>query len=78
MEALSIMFGYYCCARSPSLGDYYSDEIKIYVFFLFFFSHSSNLAEISLSAITFKLYVLLAGCEAGAGACSEYRHSQVS
>lgn len=77
MEAPSIMFGYYCCAQSPCLGDYYSGEIKMDVFF-YFFSHSSDLAEISLSAITFKVYVLIAGCEVRAGACSECRHAQLS
>lgn len=67
MEAPSIMFGYYCRARSPCLGDYYSGEIKMDVFFF----HSSDLTEISLSAITFKVYVLIAGCEVRADACSE-------
>lgn len=76
MEARSIMFGYYCGARSPWLGDYYSGEIKMDVFF--FFLHSSDLAEISLSAITFKVYVLIAGCEVRAGACLECRHPQVA
>lgn len=43
----------------------------------FFLWHSSVLAVISLSAITFKVYVLIAVCKLRAGACSECREPEV-
>lgn len=44
----------------------------------FFFFHSSDSPEISLSAITFKVYVLIAGCEVRVGACPECAAERVS